>query len=206
MRRRLCLIPLVVLALVVALGALGQLLLPGYTANRIEDRLTEGGDSALVSVDAFPAARLLFGDGDRLEVRGSGLELDLTRDTDVFERLDGYHDVDVRLEDFRAGPFEVASFELTRAGSSTYRLASTSVATPGAIAGYGASELGVPLAPLLGYYAGRVPGATQPVPIELNMEIESEDGRIVVSGGGTVAGFPTGPLARMLTQAIVLRL
>jgi hypothetical protein len=39
------------------------------------------------------------------------------------------------------------------------------------------------------------------------MELTSEDGRIqVVSGGGTVAGVPTGPLAELITSAVVIRL
>ena len=45
--------------------------------HRIEDRLTDGGGTADVSLDAFPAARLLFGDGTKLSVTGSGLDLDL---------------------------------------------------------------------------------------------------------------------------------
>ena len=39
------------------------------------------------------------------------------------------------------------------------------------------------------------------------MELTSDDGRVrVVSGGGTVAGVPTGPLAELLTSAIVVQL
>jgi hypothetical protein len=39
------------------------------------------------------------------------------------------------------------------------------------------------------------------------MGLQSDDGRIVVvSGGGTVAGIPTGPLAELITSAIVIQL
>ena len=39
------------------------------------------------------------------------------------------------------------------------------------------------------------------------MELTSDDGRITVtSGGGSVAGFPTGPLAELITRAIVVQL
>ena len=45
------------------------------------------------------------------------------------------------------------------------------------------------------------------VPVKLDMQLDSEDGRVrVVSGGGTVAGVPTGSLAELLTAAIVVRL
>jgi hypothetical protein len=38
------------------------------------------------------------------------------------------------------------------------------------------------------------------------MELRSDGGRIVVvSGGGTVAGMPTGPLAELITSAVALR-
>ena len=47
----------------------------------------------------------------------------------------------------------------------------------------------------------------EPIPIELDMELASEDGRLrVVSGSGTVAGMPTGPLAELLSSAIVVRI
>jgi hypothetical protein len=188
-------------------GAVSQVILPSHTASRIEDRLTTGGGSAAVSIDATPAARLLVGDGDRITVRGTGLNLDLAEDPEVFERLDGFDDVEVRLDDFRAGPFEVASFDLTRSGSAPYRVVSTSATTGRDLLAYGTSRLGLPGGPLLGYVTGRLPDANRPIPIELDMELDSEDGRVVVvSGGGTVAGLPTGPLAQLITEAIVVRL
>lgn len=200
-------IALAALVLVAITGAVSQAVLPRDTEGRIEDRLTAGGGSAAVSIEAFPAARLLLGDGDRITARGSRLDLDLTEETEVLERLDGFDDVDVKLDDFRAGPFEVASFELTRSGSAPYRLVSDGATTGRDLVAYGASRLGLPGGPLLGYVSGRVPDANRPIPIELNMELESDDGRVVVvSGGGTVAGFPTGPLAQLITEAIVVRL
>jgi hypothetical protein len=45
------------------------------------------------------------------------------------------------------------------------------------------------------------------VPIDLDAELTSSDGRIqVVSGGGEVGGVPAGPLAQLITAAIVVRL
>jgi hypothetical protein len=41
----------------------------------------------------------------------------------------------------------------------------------------------------------------------MDMELESDGGRVrVVSGGATVAGVPTGPLAELITSMIVVRL
>jgi hypothetical protein len=47
----------------------------------------------------------------------------------------------------------------------------------------------------------------RPIPIDLRMALRSDGGRaVVVSGGGTVAGIPTGPLAELITAAISVRL
>lgn len=204
MPRWLWIAPLALLAVLVA----SQLVIPPLVEHRIEGRLTDGGGGADVSVSAFPAARLLFGDGERISVTGSGLDLALTEPGGgVFDRLDGFDQVDVTLRDFHAGPFAVSSFELARdGGSAPYRLATRSETTATAIAGYGADRLGVPGAPLLGLVTQNALG-DGPIPVALDMALESEGGRVVViSGGGTVAGYPTGPLAELFTSAIVVRL
>ena len=191
----------------VALFVASQFVIPPVVERRIESRLTDGGGSADVSVSGFPAARLLFGDGSRITITGNGLDLGLEQRTDVFGKLDGFDQVDVSLHDFRAGPFSVASFELTRDGSSApYHLVSRSRTTPGDVAQYGADRLGIPGGPLLGFFTRNALG-NRPIPIALDMDLRSEGGRVVVvSGGGTVAGYPTGPLAELITSAISVRL
>jgi hypothetical protein len=201
-------VALIALAVVVALAVASQLAIPPLAEHRIEDRLTDGGGAAEVSLEAFPAARLLFSDGKQLSVSGSGLDLALQQQGNVFDDLDGFDQVDVRLTEFRAGPFAVANFELTRpAPSAAYHLASSSRTTPGDLAEYGASRLGLPGGPLLRFLAGQALGGSRPIPIDLDMQLRSDSGRIVVvSGGGSVAGFPTGPLAELITAAIVVQL
>jgi hypothetical protein len=197
----------VALALLALVGA-SQLVIPPLAERRIEDRLTEGGGSADASLSAFPAARLLFGDGKQVSISGSGLDLGLEQRTDVFDRLDGFDEVDVSLTQFRAGPFAVASFELDRpAPAAPYHLVSKSRTTPGDLAEYGASQLGLPGGPLLRFLTDRALGDDRTIPITLDMELRSDDGRVVVeSGGGSVAGYPTGPLAELITSAIAVRL
>lgn len=198
---------LIAFAVLVVLAVASQFVIPPVAENRVEDRLTSGGGSADVSLDAFPAVRLLFGDGDRIEVRGNGLDLDLERETNIFDNLDGFDEVDVSLADYRAGPFQVRTFELTRDGpEATYDLVLAGSATPADIAAYGADRLGLVGGPLLGAIAAQLAGK-RPVPIDLDMQLRSEDGRVVVeSGGGTVAGLPAGLLAQVITSAIVVRL
>jgi hypothetical protein len=193
---------LTVLALLVA----AQFALPPLAESQIEDRLTEHGGTAEATVEALPAALLLVGDGDRLEVRGSRLDLRLEDDTDVFENLDGYDEVEIRLEDFRAGPLTVAGFKLSRDGDAPYQLSSSSSTSPADLLDYGASRFGLPNGPLFRFFEDAALGSGE-IPIELDMELESDDGQIqVVSGGGTIAGFPTGPLAQLITATIVVQL
>jgi hypothetical protein len=116
--------------------------------------------------------------------------------------------VDVSLTQVRAGPFAVASFDLSRPGpSAPYHLVSASRTTPGELAEYGASRLGLPGGPLLRFFTDQTLGANRRIPIDLDMELRSDGGRVVVvSGGGSVAGYPTGPLAELITSTIAVRL
>jgi len=191
---------LLVLALIVA-----QIFLPGSIASGVEDRLTQGGGEASVEVDAVPAARLVFGDGDRIEVRGSGLHLDVEEDTRVLDGLDGFDEVDVSLTDVVAGPIDVASFELQRSGGGAYALTSRGTTSIAALA---SGALGGFAGGLAEMFTGAAPdAAAEGIPIELDMELESDDGEIeITSGGGTVAGTDVGPLAEIITAAVVSRL
>ena len=200
-------IAIVALAAVVAALAIAQLVVPPWAEQRIEDRLTEGGGTAEASVDAFPAAMLLAGDGDSLEISGSGLDLDVDPEEKVFDRLDGFDSVDIDLSDFRAGPFDVDTFALSRDGSGTYSMQSDLTTTGSALLAYGAERLGVPGSSLLPLITGDSEEANATIPVDLDMELESDDGRIIVAGGeGEVAGYPAGPLAELITSAIVVQI
>jgi hypothetical protein len=199
------------IVLIVALAVVSQLALPRFAADRVADRLTAGGGTAQVSISAFPAIRLLFGDGDRLDVSGRGLVLPVNGEqTGTLSRLDGFDQVSVRLIDVKAGPVTVRRFVLTRDGSDPYRLRSTASTSLSDLAGFGGGELGGFLGRLalrLGAREALGSAARRPIPVELDMKLADEGGRVVVVGGsGSVAGIPTGPLAELITSAIVVRL
>jgi hypothetical protein len=195
------------LAALLALLVLAQLLVPPWAERRIEDRLTEGGGTADASVEAFPAAALALGEGDALEVTGSGLDLEIDPEERVFERLDGFDRVDIALSEFSAGPFDVDSFALERDGAEAYSMQSELTTTGSALLAYGADRLGVPGTSLLPLITGASDEANAPIPVDLDMELESDDGRVVVTGGeGEVAGYPAGPLAELITSAIVVQI
>src|SRR3954469_1153994 len=204
MARKLGIVVLVLLALL----GISQLVIPPIAEHRIQDRLTAGGGSADVSLSAFPAVRLLFGDGSRIAVNGQGLDLMAEGESgEVFSNLDGYDNVAVNLHRFRAGPFTLASFDLTRAGSAApYHLVTQGRTTPTDLASYGASALGLPGGSLLNFLGGQVVGSDT-IPIHLDMNLDSDGGRIVVtSGTGTIGGLPTGPLAELITSVVVVQL
>jgi hypothetical protein len=199
---------IVVAGSVVFVLVLSQILVPSLGERRVEERLTEGGGEAEVTLGAFPAARLLFSDGERFEVDARDLDLDLDDDARVFERLDGFAVVDVAIESSVAGPFELERFELRRDGEGPYRLVATGATSAGALAQAGLESVELPgesFADVI--LEGLFGEADSTVPVELDMELQSEDGRVrVVSGGGTVAGYETGPLAELITSAIVVQL
>lgn len=190
--------------------ALTQLLLPRYVERRTEERLTEGGGAAEVAVDAFPALRLLRSHGDRIQVRSERLTIELDGDQDrVLERLDGFDEVDVEVRDLRAGPFTGETFSLTRSeGSETYELRLSATVTARGLSEYVAATLGGGLGTLLmGLSSQLLAPDGAPIPIRLDAELASRGGRAeLVSGGGTVAGVPAGPLAEALAGAVASRL
>ena len=197
---------LAVTAAVVVVLAASQLFVPEIAERQTEDRLEAGGGTASVSLSAFPALRLLFDDGSRFQARASGLDLDLNQRVNVLDRLDGFSEVDVLIDDLVAGPLEISRFQLTRDGSDPYRLVSSGQASPAALVDVGADALGLPGGDLFGGLAGQALG-NAPVPIALDMElVSSDDGIEVTSGGGTVAGIPTGAVGELITATIVARL
>jgi hypothetical protein len=199
---------LIVAGAVVFCLVAGQILIPDIGERRVAERLTEGGGTADVTLGAVPAARLLFSDGERFEVTARDLDLELDREDRVFDNLDGFSIVDVSIADSHAGPFDLTSFELQRDGDGPYRLIATGATSPDELVDYGIEEFALPggsIADAALELFGIDTNVT--MPIDLDMELTSDDGRIqVVSGSGTIAGVPTGPLAELLTSAIVVQL
>jgi hypothetical protein len=200
----------VALATLLLLLALSQFVLPPLAERKVEDRVKENGGTAQVSISAFPAPRLLFGDGDSLRVRGSGLEVDAVERQRVLERLDGFDSVEVRLTDVRADPLDVETFELTRAeGEGDYSLRMGAETTPREVAGFLASRAGGPLGGMLGdLAAGNLPGGgDEPLPLDIEADVVSRDGEVAVaSASGSVAGVPAGPLAELVVEAVARQL
>jgi hypothetical protein len=190
---------------VVLVAVATHFLLPSYLEGRVEERLEEHGGRAEVELRAVPALRLLAGHGDRIEIEGSGLEIDFDDpDRDAFERLNRFDEVAIELTDVDAGPFETRRFLLEGLGDDRYRIETDATATIQDLARVAGEQFG-PLGGLIGSIAGgSVPFSAAPVPIRLDGEVHAEDGAVeMVSGDARVAGLPAGPLARLVTNAIL---
>ena len=201
---------LIAAALVVLVLVVTQFALPPFLAGKVEDRLTERGGTASVDLDAVPALRLLAHDGDRFELDGRGLEFPLDQEESVFDKLDGFDSVRVRLDDVEAGPFTVRRFAMSRdGGDDDYRLTSSGTSSVARVSRYISSGLPPLLASVLSGVTRGVtgPAANRPIPFTLDAELASDDGEPrFVRGTGSVAGIPAGPLASLLAQSVLSRL
>jgi hypothetical protein len=197
---------LAAVAVLVIAAVATQLLIPRMAENQTEDRLTKDGGTAEVTIEAVPAIRLLFDDGDRLAVRAAEVEIPID---DIqgksFKELDGFSEVDVRLALSTVGPFFAERVTIARdEGEELYDFTfrgSTSAAEIGDFALAGLPPL---LRSALTALAGRA--GPQELPIRLDVALRSEKGRArVVSGTGTVAGLPLGGFALGIAGAIISR-
>ncbi|MBA2256392.1 MAG: hypothetical protein H0W05_04185 [Thermoleophilaceae bacterium] len=191
----------------VLLLVLSQLLLPGIGEGAVEDRLTENGGAADVSLSAKPAARLLLGDGDRIEIDATGLDLEIARANDpvVFDDLDRFGDVEIVIADSTVGPVRLEHLVLSRNGDEPYSLEATGTTSLADLAGSAGEDFEVPGSDLLGAILNATGVGGSDLALDLDMRLESDGGRVrVLEGGGEVAGIPTGPLAELIASAIVV--
>jgi hypothetical protein len=196
---------LAIAGVVVFVLVVSQVLIPPLGAKQVEDRLEAGGGTADVTIGAVPALRLLWGDGERIEVAGRDLDLQLDRDLRVFDDLDGFGIVDVKIANSTAGPFDLASFSLTRDGSGPYHMTTSGETTTADLVDYGFDAVSLPGSSLLDSLLEVFVGPSdEPIPVSLDMQLASDQGVVrVVSGESTVAGVPAGAIGTMITSAIV---
>jgi hypothetical protein len=196
---------------VVVLGAVTQLVIPGFVERKIESNLEERSDGgeAVADVKAFPAVRLLWGSGDRLEVRGRGLEIDLAKRTDdPLGQIDGFDEVDIDLTDLIAGPVDVQAFSLVKnADDTSYYLRMEAETTPTSLAESVGGSLGGDLGSAIAGAASEAllgNGAVD-VPIDVEAQVSRGNGGAldVDAAQASVAGVPTGPFAEAMVQAVL---
>ena len=187
---------------------LSQLALPSYLADRVESRLTEDGGTADVSLSAWPALRLVAGRGDKLYVRASGLRLEESREDEPFDRLDRFGDVTVSIAGSRAGPFRVRSFFLDRSGEQRYRVFASVTTNLSDLGRYAGERLGGQFGRgLAALAASALSTGNESIPAELRATVDSSgDVPRAIDAYADVGGLPAGPLALILTDAMLASL
>jgi hypothetical protein len=199
---------------VIVVGGVTQLVIPGFVERHVESNLEEEGEggTAVVDVKAFPAVRLLWSGGDRFEVRGRGLTMDLDRRTDdPLGRLDGFDEVDISIEDLTSGPVDVQAFSLIKnEGDTSFYLRMEAETTPLALAEAVGGQLGGELgSAIAGAATSTLPGGgTTTLPIDMEGQVSRADGGAVDVDRvrASVAGIPAGPFAEAMVQSVLERL
>ena len=198
---------LAVLAVIAIALVATQIFLPGAAESDVEDRLTRDGGTASVTIDAVPALRLLFDDGDKIEVRAEEVEIPLE---DIqgrsFKELDGFDEVDVRLARSTVGPFFAEEVTIQRPeGEALYAFNFDGTTSAAQVSDFALAGLPPLLRSALTALAGRA--GERELPISLDVDLRSEGGRArVVGGGGTFAGLPLGGFALGIAGAIISRI
>ena len=190
--------------ILVPLLVLSQIVVPGFVGGRLEDRITERGGSADVSLSAFPALRLLAGGGDKLYVRASGLRLE-ARGERPFDELDKFGDATVSISDSEAGPFRVQSFFLDRTGDQRYRVFATVRTNLADLGRYAGERLGGSFGgALAGLAASALATGGEQIPAQLRATVDTSGERPrTLDGQADVGGLPAGPVALLLVDVLL---
>jgi len=171
-------------AVVLALLVLAQLVLPHIAASRISSRVGRYGHVEHVSVSAWPAVKLLWGDADSVDVRAGSLALSPSQAAALLWEGRGADHIDVSAEAVRVGSLALTSAVLRKRGAQLSAHARASRAAVRAALGPG---VGVGL---LGSEGGRVRVAASGnlfgVGATVAAVAEGEQGKLVV--------HPTAPL------------
>jgi hypothetical protein len=104
-------------AAVVLLLVLAQLLLPGLAARRIRTRVGRYGTVKSVSVSAWPAVKVLWGDADAVTVRAADLHLTTIQTASALHETGGAGRVTLTAEHVQVGVAQVTAATLETHGS-----------------------------------------------------------------------------------------
>jgi hypothetical protein len=115
-RRRSLRVALVGAGGVVVVLGLAQLLLPALAARRVRDQLRRYGDVESVSVSAFPAFELLWGDAQSATARAGALTMSPAQADALLWEARGVDRLDLNAHDMRLGSLALHHASLTKRG------------------------------------------------------------------------------------------
>ncbi|MCW3034550.1 MAG: hypothetical protein QOK19_1171 [Solirubrobacteraceae bacterium] len=166
--------------LVVLLAA--QLLLPRIAASRISSRVARYGHVEHVSVSAWPALKLLWGNADSVDVKTGPLKLAPSQAASLLWEGRGVARLDISAEAVRIGPLSLGDATLRKRGAQLDAEAVATQAAAQAALGEGASVR------LLGSEGGRVRvsvgGSLFGVGAEVAALAEAQNGALVAHPEG----------------------
>jgi DUF2993 family protein len=97
--------------------ALAQLLLPKIAASDISSRLGRYGKVSSVSVHAWPAIELLWGNADSVRVRATSLDMSLAQTAKLLWEARGVRSLDMSAELAQEGKLRLSDVSLRKRGS-----------------------------------------------------------------------------------------
>jgi hypothetical protein len=172
----------IVAAVLLVVLVVAQIVLPGIAASRISSRVGRYGHVEHVSVSAFPAVELLWGDADSVEVKAGALALEPGQAVSVLREGSGVSRIHVSARSVHVGKFALTDAVLKKDGARVSAHAHTTRAALGAALGPG---IGVRL---LGSEGGRVrvaaTGSLFGVGTTVSAVAESDEGQLVVHPEG----------------------
>jgi hypothetical protein len=172
----------IVAAVLLALVVLAQIALPRFAASRISSRVGRYGHVEHVSVSAFPAIELLWGDADSVEVKAGSLALAPGQAASLLWEGRGVDRIDIGASSVRIGSLALTDAVLRKRGS---RLSARAHASGAAVQAALGPGVGVRL---LGSEGGRVrvaaTGSLFGVGATVAAVAESEGGKLVVHPEG----------------------
>jgi hypothetical protein len=142
-------------------AVLAQLILPRIAANRISSRLGRYGKVEHVSVSAWPAVKLLWGDADSVSVRAGGLALSPSEAGALLWESRGLSHMDLSARSVKLGQLQLEGVTLRKRGEQLSGDGSTT-----------ATQAGEALPP----------GVTATL-------LDSREGQVEVSAGGGLFGI-----------------
>ena len=149
---------MIVAAIVVGLAfGITQALIPNAAESKVKDRLTRNGGSADVTIKAIPALRLLFDDGDELNVEARRIEIPV-RDLrgGGLKKLDGFDHMRFEMIRSEIGPFTADRALLKRdEGEQLYDFTFTGSTSAGQLADFALGSLPLALRSLIETVSGR---------------------------------------------------
>jgi protoporphyrinogen oxidase len=176
------------LTVAIVVFGVGQLVLPPIATHIARSRLAKYGTVQSVSVSAFPAIKLLFGDADSVKVKMAGFRAPQAQLADQLSQAKGLGKVKVAIGDVVSGLVKITNVTMTKDGDQF--TASGQISEASLRSAVPLLQSVTPVASANGQVTLR---GTASVPIigdvTADANVGARDGKVVVSGAGLLDSF-----------------